>query len=109
MTTRTPSPASIGALPLSMSDLSEFEWSRLLLLAATEAEPDALGMEQRAFTDDIALWDTPIQIMVGLFGVVVLGLAGLSFVSAQVDAAITQTLRDFESVLRRDFAAKEKA
>lgn len=57
-----------------------------------------------AFSDSIDYMDGTIQLMLGAFGVVIVVLAGLKFLSDQMDSAISQVLVDFESTMKVYFA-----
>ena len=78
------------------------------MLLADTTNDDALLLEQQAFTDQVDLFDTPVQILLVVFGVVVLLLTAVSVVSRKVDTAILQTLHEFETALRTYFPARWK-
>ena len=94
----------VSALPTAVVSMMPSANPANVLNALSLSEVDPAVSD--AFQDEIQFLDTPIQLMLGIFGVVVVVLAALSVISAKVDDAITQTLRDFEKTTRLAYPQK---
>ena len=96
----TRQPHALNALPTN-----SIHWGTSSLVAVDNPDASPVAFED-AFQDQVNLLDGPIPIMLGVFGLVIVILAGLSFLSSKVDDAIYQTLKDFEATVRQYFPQK---
>lgn len=97
--------AASGSHLFAGRTVHEFVCSTALVAVDEIATPSSFD---DAFQDQINFLDGPVLIMAGIFGVVLVLLAVLSFLSSKVDDAILQTLRDFEKTMRTYYPQRWK-
>lgn len=102
-------PLDLNSLPsflLSDETITEFAVAKNEQnYPASTATPTSIGVEN-AFTDDVVLFDSTVQLLLGGFVVFVVLATAAKFFLNQMDSAIEKVLVDFESTMKRKYASR---